>query len=192
MKGKDELRQIVRNREVMYNAIQKAEVSERIMEAIEQLPVFEQAENVLLYWSLPTEVATHRHVQRWAVHKRIYLPVMQGHELVLRRFTERSVLEERRFGILEPVTGEEITPDRVNLMVVPAVGYDTLGNRLGHGKGFYDRLLTSESPLKIGICFDYQLFDQIPVEPHDIPVDWVICGSSQEVKHYRNGILHIP
>ena len=58
------------------------------------------------------------------------------------------------------------------------MGFDAHGNRLGRGKGFYDRLLTTEGPLKVGVCFDFQLFDRIPVEPHDRPVDRVVCGSA--------------
>ncbi len=64
----------------------------------------------------------------------------------------------------------------VDLAVVPGMAFDKSGNRLGRGKGYYDRLL----PLigykyKIGICFPFQFLDSIPVEPTDIPVDEVIC-----------------
>ena len=59
-------------------------------------------------------------------------------------------------------------------MVIPAVAFDRRGNRLGRGKGFYDRLLQSTTATKIGVGYDFQLFEEIPVEEHDVPMDFVI------------------
>ena len=72
------------------------------------------------------------------------------------------------------LTGRDPDPD---LIVVPAVGFDPQGSRLGHGKGFYDRLLPGTQALKVGICFDFQLFEHIPAEEHDVPMDRIIAGS---------------
>jgi 5-formyltetrahydrofolate cyclo-ligase len=62
---------------------------------------------------------------------------------------------------------------------VPAVAFDKDGNRLGRGKGFYDRLLNHTKAVKIGVAYDFQLVDEIPVEPHDIPVDRVITPMAE-------------
>ena len=72
------------------------------------------------------------------------------------------------------MTGRDPDP---GLIVVPAVGFDPQGSRLGHGKGFYDRLLPGTQALKVGICFDFQLFEHIPAEEHDVPMDRIIAGS---------------
>ena len=63
------------------------------------------------------------------------------------------------------------------MIIVPAVAYDRQGNRIGRGKGYYDRLLRKTRAMKIGVAYDFQLFDEIEVEPHDIPVDIVITES---------------
>ncbi len=64
------------------------------------------------------------------------------------------------------------------MIVIPAVAYDRNGNRLGRGKGFYDRLLASTKARKVGVAYDFQLIDDdIPVDAHDVPVDIVITES---------------
>ena len=57
---------------------------------------------------------------------------------------------------------------------MPAVAFDRRGGRLGRGKGFYDRLLESTRAAKIGVGYEFQLLDQLPTEPHDVPMDIVI------------------
>ena len=189
MMEKNELRRFVRACAERYDAHEREDISGRILERIEQMPEFQSAERIALYWSLPNEVATHRFVERWCGSKRIYLPVMQGEELLLRRYVDSSQLQEACFGVFEPSEGETVLLSELDLIVVPAVGYDRMGNRLGHGKGFYDRLLRGGGDtLKIGICFDYQLFDSVPVSEFDVPVDRVVCGSKTWINVWRRGI----
>ena len=178
MESKTSLRAAVHSESARRDARSLAEMSERIAAAVEGMDEFVRARDVALYWSLPDEVRTHALAERWHGRKRIWLPVMRGEELSLRRFTGRDGLREARFGILEPSSGEEIRIGAVDLIVVPGMGFDAQGNRLGRGKGFYDRLLASEGPLKVGVCFDFQLFERIPVEPHDRPVDRVVCPTA--------------
>jgi 5-formyltetrahydrofolate cyclo-ligase len=64
--------------------------------------------------------------------------------------------------------------ESIELMAVPGVAFDRNGNRLGRGGGYYDRLLAGFSGLSAGVSFDFQLFPQIPSEPHDIPVDTIV------------------
>lgn len=263
---KKTLRQIVRQRlsDADPQALQAA--SAQIMHALEELPEFQTAQCVLLYWSLPQEVATHDFVERWYRRKQILLPVMHGEGLLLRPFTGRNNLVQRRFGVWEPVNPTDTTteipsPDQsestVNtfpdssiatppdteharnchriahqaemssqpymgstatnkavstdnqstsathisakqtvpsdshtnmpqpdLIIVPGVGFSPRGERLGHGKGFYDRLLVETSAIKVGICFELQLFDRLSTQPHDIPMDKLLVGSPQSCTLY--------
>ena len=78
--------------------------SAQIMQTLETLPEFQQAQCILLYWSLPQEVATHHFVEKWYLHKQIVLPVMHGDGLLLRPFTGRENLVQRQFGVWEPIT----------------------------------------------------------------------------------------
>ncbi len=80
-----------------------------------------------------------------------------------------------QFGIEEP-TGAEFTDlDKVDLIIVPGVAFDRQRNRMGRGRGFYDRLLKSTpNAYKVGVGFNFQLVDNVPVEPFDVPMDNVI------------------
>ena len=178
MESKTSLRASVRSESARRGEKQLEEISERIMAAVERMDEFVRARDVAFYWALPDEVRTQAFAERWSGKKRLWLPVMRGDSLVLRRFTDKESLIPARFGILEPSSPEEIPVREVGLIVVPGMGFDAEGDRLGRGKGFYDRILCSDGPLKIGVCFDFQFFERIPTEPHDRYVDRVVCGST--------------
>jgi 5-formyltetrahydrofolate cyclo-ligase len=94
------------------------------------------------------------------------------------------------FGALEPDESMPVPLNQLDLLLVPGLGFDLRGRRLGRGKGFYDRMLSEASGVKCGICFDEQILQEIPAEPHDISVDflatptrWLDCrGSTPEVQ----------
>ena len=83
------------------------------------------------------------------------------------------------YGILEP-RGElaGLRPpydgDRRMMWLIPGLGFDMKGHRLGRGGGYYDRLLSGATGMKTGVGYDCQIFDAIPCEPHDIGVDYVV------------------
>ena len=80
-----------------------------------------------------------------------------------------------KFGVREPASScAEISPEKFDLILVPGVAFDWNGNRLGRGRGFYDRLLTKTGGLKCGVGYDFQLIGKIPVEPHDARVNFVV------------------
>jgi len=84
------------------------------------------------------------------------------------------------FGILEPTSGQSVEASELDLVLVPARAFDRKnGNRLGRGKGYYDRLLERLSPraFKCGIAFDCQILPTLPISPHDVPVDAVVTES---------------
>jgi 5-formyltetrahydrofolate cyclo-ligase len=86
---------------------------------------------------------------------------------------------ERGHGFPEPTSTLVAEPGAIDLVVVPGLAFDPDGNRLGYGKGFYDRFLdahrrASPQGRTIGICFDFQVVVEIPITPHDVPVSMVI------------------
>jgi 5-formyltetrahydrofolate cyclo-ligase len=80
-----------------------------------------------------------------------------------------------KFGVREPVAGCAETPlDQFDLVLVPGMAFDLQGNRLGRGRGFYDRLLEQVSGIKCGVAYDFQLLETIPTEPHDAKVNFIL------------------
>ena len=150
--------------------------SEAIMHQVEELPEFRKARVVLLYWSMADEVQTHSFVERWHREKTLLLPCVDGDDLLLRQYTGAECLVAgEQFGIGEPTGPEWTDLDAVELIVVPGVAFDSMGNRMGRGRGFYDRLLKSTPhAVKVGVAYGFQLLDEIPVEPHDVKMNLVI------------------
>ena len=105
------------------------------------------------------------------------MPVVKGDELELRRYYPEKGFTVGAFGVLEP-NGEAFTDyASIDLAVIPGVAFDNEGNRLGRGKGYYDKLLhktKNTSLYKLGICFDFQKVDFVPTDAHDIRMDEVL------------------
>lgn len=158
---------------------EKLRRSEAVMRRVEELAEFRRAKVVLLYWSMADEVQTHAFVERWYREKTLLLPCVQGDDLVLRQYTgPECMVSGEQFGIGEPTGPEWTDLDAVELIVVPGVAFDSEGNRMGRGRGFYDRLLKSTPrAAKVGVAYDFQLLDHIATEPHDVRMDRVITES---------------
>lgn len=174
---KNTLRQQIRQYKKAQSPQSRTEQSGLLMQQLAAHPQFAGARTILLYHALPDEVDTRTFIREWSGRKQILLPVVTGNELILKTYLNEEMLHDGSFGIMEP-EGEIFTDmSKIDLAVIPGMAFDKEGNRLGRGKGFYDRLLhqlKDYSIYKIGICFDYQFLDHIPTEPHDIPVDEVI------------------
>jgi len=175
---KQKIRKTVKDRFSGRNPNESKAASRDIMARVEKLPQFMESKTVALYWSAGNEVATHEFVEKWSTGKTILLPVVAGDDLVLKKFSCAEDMRCGCFGIEEPQCEEFPAEDydRIGLIVVPGVAFDRKGHRLGRGKGFYDRLLPRIKGYKAGVCFDFQMFPEIPAEPHDATVDRVISG----------------
>lgn len=149
--------------------------SREIMSKIEQLTCFEKAENIIAYWALEDEVGTRDFIEKWYKRKNIYLPRVVGNDLEFSLYEGKSkMITEPLFGIDEP-NGKALSDlSRIDVIIVPGMAFDYFGNRMGRGKGFYDRILNLIQGEKIGICFAFQLLDEIPTESHDIAMNMVI------------------
>ena len=173
---KAEVRKQMRTLKAAVSPDEKLRRSDLIMHQVELRPEFQQARVVLLYWSMADEVQTHAFVDRWHREKTLLLPCVDGDNLRLRQYTGSDCLVAgEQFGIGEP-TGPEFTDlGAIDLIIVPGVAFDRQHNRMGRGRGFYDRLLkTTPRAFKIGVAYSFQVLDTIPVEPFDVKMNLVI------------------
>lgn len=151
---------------------------------------FRAAKRLLLYVDMPEEVQTGDAIRAaLEQEKELFVPYCVGDNLHLFHLHDRDELEPGAFGILEPMPelrtdeARHGRVDQMDLIVVPGVAFDHTGNRMGQGRGYYDRLLEpiatrpiGERPHLVGLAFECQLFDFLPSEPHDIKMDHVITA----------------
>lgn len=171
--NKKELRTIIKALKKQHTTEELDRQSETICKKIEQHPDFVKAKTVMLYNALPDEVRTSALIARWRDKKTIVLPTVVGDDIVPVALDPDTGFAVGDFNILEP-QNKPYEGD-FDLVIVPGVAFDPQGNRMGRGKGYYDRFLVKYPAVKkIGICFDFQLVDEIPAEPHDIRMDEVV------------------
>ena len=159
-----------------FSLSQRLAESERIVSRLVAHQAFINAKTVFLYHSLPDEVNTHTLIKTLVDkgEKRILLPSVIGDNLQLHIIDSDSKTEKGDFGIIESKGKLFTNYDEIDLAIVPGVAFDKYGNRLGRGKGYYDRILPLLKAYKIGICFPFQHIEIIPAETHDIRMDEVI------------------
>lgn len=176
---KKQLRKQIRERKKEFSLSEKIKLSEPIFEKIEKEELFKEAKVVLLYYSMDDEVYTHDFVEKHYKTKTILLPCVDGDDLILRQYLGiESMKAGEQFGILEPVGKEFNDLEKIDLMIIPGVAFDKEKNRLGRGRGFYDRLLKTVNATKIGVCFDFQIVEQVPTEDFDVKMDVVISTTN--------------
>lgn len=83
-------------------------------------------------------------------------------------------LAENSWGVLEPAKGLEVNSEIADCIIVPMLAGDINRNRLGYGKGYYDRFLQTTNATKIGFCFDFAILEALPVEKHDEKLTQII------------------
>lgn len=176
---KKELRNIIRDRKRQFSKQELGELSLAVLERLRQNAMFQSASRLLLYYSLPDEVDTHCLIDQLVDEgKQVYLPVVIDSEhMQIREYTGKQDLQEGSYHIMEPI-GTLLPEDRygeLQVGVIPGMSFDPEGNRLGRGKGYYDRILTLTPHLyKIGMCFDFQKVAHVPTEATDIKMDAIV------------------
>lgn len=171
---KSELRIRMRAQKSLLQPDEQRSAARRVFDTLRSMAAFVMADNVLLYHSLPDELSTREFIASLPEGKKYYLPRVNGPDLDILPYTA-SRTHLGAFHIEEP-DGDDLTDiNLIDLIVVPAVAYDRSCNRLGRGKGYYDRLLANSRALKVGVCYDFQLVDQIDIDEFDVPVDFVIA-----------------
>ena len=170
---KKELRAKIKALKKEHTKEQLLEQSEKILAKLEQHPDFIKADKIMLYSALPDEVHTQAFLEKWHLKKHVILPTVVGDDIIPVEYGKDIAFAVGDFNIMEP-QNEPYQGD-FDLIIVPGVAFDKRGNRLGRGRGYYDRFLSQHMEVKrIGICFDFQLVEEVPSEDFDIRMDEVI------------------
>ena len=170
----------------------KDRVSGEICCKVLSLPEYVDARTVMLYVDIRDEVRT-RPLLSAALNagKRVVIPYcVAGDQLALFHMESFDELATGTFGILEPADAwrdrkdRRVDPVELDLIVIPGVAFDHRGGRVGHGKGYYDRLLEQARPdtTLVALAFDCQMVDEVPMQSHDVFVDMIV---TEAVVHQR-------
>lgn len=147
-------------------------LSDIILEKLMQIDL-SGFDKVFIYNSFGGEVDTNKAI-KWLLEegKSIYLPRVEGDVMQSVKITTQTSFNKSPFGILEP-EGMASKIDKF-VAIMPCLAVDKYGNRIGYGGGYYDKFLKSKSSLKIVLCYDFQIIDEIVSNEHDIKVDYIV------------------
>lgn len=149
--------------------------SQSIIEHLENWDDFKRARTVLFFAALAGEPDIVPLAKKYLGKKQIAFPqIADSVNMQARQITSIDELMPRSLGIQEPGEGSEpVLPQNIDLVFVPALGVDTAGNRLGFGKGYYDRFLQHFSGITCAVVFDGQFMDTVPHDSHDFSMDFI-------------------
>lgn len=151
--------------------------SHKILKKLFRMKEFCQAKKVMFYSSFGNEIDTGRMIERsLKLKKYVFLPKILKGKIVPVQIKNLKELVLGKFGILEPIgtmNGCRGTAD-LDVIIIPGVAYDKNCNRIGFGKGYFDRFLKTQKAVKIGIAHGFQIVKKIPVWKNDVPTDLVI------------------
>jgi len=181
---KHKIRKHIKEKIEEYSPLEKSRKSGIIKARLFNEEDFKKAKVVMFYVSLKDEVDTLIMIdEALKAGKRVCVPVILKEEkkLIAGEIHNRlKDLESQHFGVYQPMHDrvKEVPLDDIDLVVVPGVAFDKRNIRLGRGHGYYDRFLSGlpKTAKAIGLAFDFQVVENLPNDPHDIPVSKTITA----------------
>ena len=171
--------------ELRKNVINKKEKSNQIFLNLIGLDIFKSSNIIGIYCSMIDEVDTFKIIEYCLLNnKEVLVPKLNNDSTM--NFYKISGLNalsiKNKFGISEPISDKK--QDNMELMIVPGVCFDECLNRVGFGKGYYDKYLLNKNVYKIGICFDWQILDSdfININEYDVPMD-IVLTDKRKIKN---------
>lgn len=177
---KDELRKEIRTKRCELDEDTVRNSATAIWNRLKELKEFKNTSRIYVYHAFRNEVDTCNIIQYGFDHGiEICLPKIHDKTMDFYKITSYKQLKKGYMGILEPDETARKVELHHGIVIVPGTAFDNNCNRMGYGGGYYDRFLFKNPNLtKIGIAYDFQIFDTIPVESYDIPMDYVITENT--------------
>jgi len=170
------LRKSLMHQRAALDPIDRADKNRLILANLASIPELMSAQNIFCFISVGTEVDTHPLID-WLVQqgKHIAVPrIITGNEMIAVRFDGWSDVDSGILGIPAPYSTSEFTAE-LGVCITPGLGFTLSGQRLGYGLGYYDKWLARHQVrLKLAVCYECQLVEELPVDHYDIPVDMLV------------------
>ncbi len=161
-----EKRKLIKNKQILDEKIKNNLLSEEIIR---------KRKNILVYVSLKDEVDTISLIKElFKLEKNVYVPKVIGSKIVFYKINSLNELKIGSFNILEPTGNLAFDNSSDSCIIVPGLLFDNFNNRLGYGKGYYDRFLSNLDIYKIGICYQEFKVAKLKTLKHDVKMDKVI------------------
>ncbi len=156
----------------------------KILTQAASVPELLKANVVLSYWpKLEAREIDIRPLNCWLRARgcTVLLPIVEPNHGISRmrwgEFAHERTFVPNRWGIYEPPEHAELDAREIDVVLVPGLGFDLRGHRVGYGGGFYDVMFESVTAFKLGMVTDGCLLDMIPVQPHDVPIDCLVTAT---------------
>ncbi|MBS4537055.1 5-formyltetrahydrofolate cyclo-ligase [Clostridium sp. D2Q-11] len=178
--AKEYLRKKVLKKRDQLNRDDVDSLSGNIISYLMRMPQFQKSKAIMVYLSFKNEVDTFKLIElMMEMNKTIIVPYTDKKENVLIPSRLKDLgdsLSKNPYGYLEPKEDalDPIKPKEIDLVIVPGLVFDKLGNRIGYGGGYYDKLLSQTDAFKVAVAYDFQIFPRIIPNKHDIPVDYIV------------------
>lgn len=171
-----------------------ARQSDAVQDHVLASAAYAGADSLALYASVHNEVLTDRLLTTaLADGKRTCFPRLENGQIAFVEVADAGDLQTGQFGVSEPQGQTIMSPERLDLIVVPGIGFDRQGHRIGYGLGYYDRALAACINADfIGLAYSFQVVDRLPEEKHDIRLDYLVTecemiGFKHKQYHLENG-----
>jgi len=190
-----QLRQQLIAKRNLIPALQREKYARQAWGHLQNWGQLNQVQSIACYLPVGAEFPTHPLIQGLQLrHKNIFLPIVQNNNknrcLTFQRYQAQTAMRCNRFGIKEPIPNprEQIPPPQLNLVIMPLTGFDSSGNRIGMGGGFYDctfefilKHKKAQRPFLLGLAFQVQKCDKINTRSWDVPLDGILTEEGIEI-----------
>ncbi len=180
MKTKAQYRKVYKAKRNAMSDEQRRQISLQIVDQLLESPFYKYSRfMVFMPIKRQKEIDLQAFVEYlWKDQKEVFLPRVEGEKMEVLRYIPETILETNEWGISEPIGSERVSPKQIEVCLVPMLICDEWGNRIGYGKGYYDRFFTetSKAILKIGVNYFPPIEGILPHESTDVALDHGFTG----------------
>ncbi len=186
LQEKRRTRELLTQKRRLMTKDQVEQESDKLLAHLELLPAFQAAKTVMIYYPTHNEVDVLSLIKKHKHEKTFLFPVVHRSSMQACPYEGNAKMHRGKFNIPEPTTAPY--QGNIDLIVVPGVGFDKHGNRLGRGGGYYDIFLANlrRNTILVGVGYDFQVVDKVPTNRRDKKMDYIISPSSGCIKTKRD------
>lgn len=186
LQQKKQTRALLAQKRRLLSKEEVAELSLQVVAHIEQMPTFQSAKTVLIYYPANNEVDVLSLIKKYKREKTFLLPMVHRNSMDACPYEGNAKMHRGKYNIPEPTTAPH--KGTIDMIIVPGVGFDKQGNRLGRGGGYYDKFIAriSRKTQLVGVGYDFQLAESIPASRRDKKMNFVVTPTKGVLKTKRD------